>query len=73
MLLIRSNNDAKPDRVFVENEEYVKSGGRVPFDMDKLQYIPYSATGYYNSIKSIIKMRNKQHINAMVIYSAMVI
>ena len=55
MLLIRSNNDAKPDRVFVENEEYVKSGGRVPFDMDKLQYIPYSATGYYNSIKSIVK------------------
>lgn len=55
MLLIRSDNDAKPDKVFVENEEYVKSGGRVPFDMDKLQYIPYSATGYYNSIKSIMR------------------
>lgn len=55
MLLIRSNNDAKPDSVFVENEEYVKSGGRVPFDMDKLQYIPYSETGYYNSIKSIVR------------------
>ena len=55
MLLIRSNNDAKSDSVFVENEEYVKSGGRVPFDMDKLQYIPYSATGYYNSIKSIVR------------------
>lgn len=23
--------------------------------MDKLQYIPYSATGYYNSIKSIVR------------------
>lgn len=55
MLLIRSNDDSKPDKVFGENEEYVKSGGRVPFDMDKLQYIPYSATGYYNSIKSIVK------------------
>lgn len=55
MLLIRSNDDSKPDKVFVENEEYVKSGGRVPFDMDKLQYIPYSATGYYNSIKSIVR------------------
>lgn len=55
MLLIRSNDDSKPDKVFVKNEEYVKSGGRVPFDMDKLQYIPYSATGYYNSIKSIVR------------------
>lgn len=55
MLLIRSNDDSKPDKVFVENEEYVKSGGRVPFDMDKLQYIPYSASGYYNSIKSIVR------------------
>lgn len=55
MLLIRSNNDAKPDKVFVENEEYVKSGGHVPFDMDKLQYIPYSVSGYYNSIKSIVR------------------
>ena len=55
MLLLRSNNDAKSDKVFVENEEYVKSGGHVPFDMDKLQYIPYSATGYYNSIKTILR------------------
>lgn len=55
MLLIRSNDDTKPDKVFVENEEYVKSGGCVPFDMDKLQYIPYSASGYYNSIKSIVR------------------
>ena len=55
MLLIRSNDDSKPDKVFVENEESVKSGGRVPFDMDKLQYIPYSASGYYNSIKSIVR------------------
>ena len=55
MLLLRSNNDAKPDKVFVENEEYVRSGGHVPFDMDKLQYIPYSATGYYNDIKRIVR------------------
>lgn len=55
MLLLRSNNDAKPDKVFVENEEYVKNGEHVPFDMDKLQYIPYSASGYYNSIKSIVR------------------
>ena len=55
MLLIRSVDDAKPDKVFVENVEYVKSGGRVPFDMDKLQYIPYSTTGYYNNIKAIVR------------------
>ena len=28
---------------------------QIPFDMDKLQYIPYSETGYYNDIKSIMK------------------
>jgi len=26
-----------------------------PFDMDKLQYIPFAASTYYNSIKSIVK------------------
>lgn len=30
-------------------------GKIIPFDMDKLQYIPYSSSGYYNDIKSILR------------------
>lgn len=55
VFLIRQDNDDKAEKIFVQDVEYVKSGGQIPFDMDKLQYIPYSATGYYNDIKGIIK------------------
>ncbi len=54
MILIKAENDVIKVP-FDKNEEYVQSAGKVPFDMDKLQYIPYSSTGYYNDIKSIIK------------------
>ena len=55
LFLIREDKDDKADKIFVHDEEYVRSGGQVAFDMDKLQYIPYSATGYYNDIKGIVK------------------
>lgn len=64
-LLIRADNDDKADKVFIENVEYVKSGGHVPFDMDKLQYIPYSATGYYNSIKNIVRNNIPEIVKGM--------
>jgi len=49
MILIKSEED----RLKVPFEQ--KGTDNVPFDMDKLQWIPYSDTGYYNDIKSIIK------------------
>jgi len=50
MLLIKAEKDT--DRLPFEeyNEE-----NNVPFDMDKLQYIPYSDSGYYNDIKRIVR------------------
>lgn len=38
--------------ILIKNE---KDASVVPFDMDKLQWIPYQNEAYYNSIKSIIK------------------
>ena len=55
IFLIKQDNDDKPEKVFIKNDEYIKNNGQVPFDMDKLQYIPYSSTGYYNDIKGIVK------------------
>lgn len=54
MILIKAEGDTSKVP-FERNEKYIKSGGKVPFDMDKLQYIPYSDSGYYNQIKQIIK------------------
>lgn len=62
-LLIRAEDEKKvgkivvKDEVFEKNWEYVKyvrAGAAVPFDMDKLQYIPYAKNGYYNNIKRIV-------------------
>lgn len=50
MLLIKAEEDT--DKMAFE--EY-KEDSQIPFDMDKLQYIPYSNSGYYNDIKSIVK------------------
>ena len=55
MLLIKQENDSKSDKVFTKCEGCIKNNGQPPFDMDKLQYIPYSSTGYYNDIKGIVK------------------
>lgn len=58
ILLIRSNSDDKEplsgSGIFAKDES-ADDGDTVPFDMDKLQWIPYSATGYYNDIKGIIR------------------
>lgn len=52
MILIKEDND-KANLPFDEVKLDVKK--QVPFDMDKLQWIPYSSTGYYNAIKTIMK------------------
>ena len=52
MILIKSDEDNR-QVPFVNAKLDVKK--QVPFDMDKLQWIPYSSTGYYNDIKSIMK------------------
>ncbi len=52
MLLIKADSDTK-QMPFDEVE--LKLNEQVPFDMDKLQWIPYSSSGYYNDIKNIMK------------------
>ena len=56
---IRKNHDEDIKSVFEECDLNLANG--VPFDMDKLQYIPYSITGYYNDLKGIL-MRNLSDI-----------
>ena len=55
ILLIREDNDTITDKCFIKKDDCIKNNMHPPFDMDKLQYIPYSATGYYNDIKRIVK------------------
>lgn len=50
MILIKADSDSS--RVPFEE---IEINNNLPFDMDKLQWIPYSSTGYYNKIKSIMK------------------
>ena len=52
MILIKSDEDNSKVPFDDANLDVKK---QVPFDMDKLQWIPYSSTGYYNDIKSIMK------------------
>lgn len=52
MILIKSDEDNSKVPFDDANLDLKK---QVPFDMDKLQWIPYSSTGYYNDIKSIMK------------------
>lgn len=52
MLLIKAESDTS-QMPFDEAELKLKE--QVPFDMDKLQWIPYSSSGYYNDIKNIMK------------------
>lgn len=46
-----------------------KDKTKVPFDMDKLQYVPYPKDGYYNAIKSTVNLnlteilKKEFHIN----------
>ena len=52
---IREDNDSNGENVFAKREGCTEKRKKPPFDMDKLQYIPYSSTGYYNDIKGIVK------------------
>lgn len=69
ILLIKAEEDT--DRILFDQATVLDRGKIVPFDMDKLQYIPYSNSGYYNDIKSIIRnnipviveqLRNSSHV-----------
>lgn len=50
---IRKDHDEDVKSVFEECDLNLAKG--VPFDMDKLQYISYSITGYYNDLKGILR------------------
>lgn len=52
ILLIKAESDTT-QVPFDEAELKLKE--QVPFDMDKLQWIPYSSSGYYTDIKNIMK------------------
>ena len=52
ILLIKSEEDTK--QLPFDKATILDKGKRIPFDLDKLQYIPYSNSGYYNDIKSIM-------------------
>ena len=53
LFLIRAIEDT--DKLPFDEATQLDKGKIIPFDMDKLQYIPYSNSGYYNDIKSILK------------------
>lgn len=53
LLLIRAEEDT--EKLPFDKASLNDKGKLIPFDMDKLQYIPYSNSGYYNDIKSILK------------------
>jgi hypothetical protein len=53
ILLIRSEEDT--DKMPFDEASKLDKGKFIPFDMDKLQYIPYSNSGYYNKIKGIMR------------------
>lgn len=53
LFLIRAIEDT--DKLPFDEATQLDKGKILPFDMDKLQYIPYSNSGYYNDIKSILK------------------
>ena len=53
ILLIKADEDT--DKIPFDEATKLDKGTIIPFDMDKLQYIPYPNSGYYNSIKGIMK------------------
>ncbi len=53
ILLIKADEDT--DKLPFDEATSLDHGKIIPFDMDKLQYIPYSNSGYYNEIKGIMK------------------
>ena len=53
ILLIKADEDT--DKLPFDEATSLDHGKVIPFDMDKLQYIPYSNSAYYNDIKGIMK------------------
>lgn len=53
ILLIKAEEDS--DKIPFDEATKLDKGTIIPFDLDKLQYIPYSNSGYYNKIKSIMR------------------
>lgn len=53
ILLIRSEEDT--EQIPFDKATTLNKGKKIPFDLDKLQYIPYSNSGYYNDIKAIMR------------------
>lgn len=53
ILLIKSKEDSK--QLPFDEAMTLDKGRQIPFDLDKLQYIPYSNSGYYNDIKAIMR------------------
>lgn len=54
ILLIKAVEE-DTDKIPFDEATKLDKGVIIPFDMDKLQYIPYSNSGYYNSIKGIMR------------------
>lgn len=54
ILLIKAEEDTL--KIPFDEATKLDKGKIIPFDMDKLQYIPYSNSGYYNEIKSIMRI-----------------
>lgn len=54
ILLIKAEEDTS--KIPFDEATKLDKGKIIPFDMDKLQYIPYSNSGYYNDIKSIMRI-----------------
>lgn len=53
ILLIKAEEDT--EHLPFDKATQLDKKKRIPFDLDKLQYIPYSNSGYYNDIKNILK------------------
>lgn len=53
ILLIKAEEDTK--QLPFDKATQLDKDKTIPFDFDKLQYIPYSNSGYYNDIKSILR------------------
>ena len=61
--LIKAEEDTS--KIPFDEATKLDKGKIIPFDMDKLQYIPYSNSGYYNDIKSIMRINIPEIIKKM--------
>ena len=53
ILLLKAEEDTK--QLPFDRATLLDKDKSIPFDFDKLQYIPYSNSGYYNDIKGILR------------------